>query len=518
MGEGKPVGRGGACGGAERKAAGNPGVRWCRPDTVAVLLLGGVLAVRICYLLVFPFGLSMDEAYYWDWGRRLAWGYYSKPPVIGWLFALGEALGGSERVLRSLAALFGVGALGFLYLLGRSIFSPRTGLWALLLFLAMPGLGALHLLLTIDAPTFFFWSAGLYGTWRYLQARRASLAGGLVVALVLGLGHLTKQILWVFPLLALAVAVAVPAWRSRLRREARWWPLAASYLLLLPNLAWNAVHGWPMFGHLLGYVDGAGSVLRLHYLAELVASELFLVGPLLLVLLVAVLVRAGIVVRRLPVGPIFLWGLSAPGILGYFLFALTERVLPNWPLVFVASGTVLVAGMAREGLAVAGAGRRLWWGRRWLAPTVVTGLGLAALLLLSPFLAVPRVVEATGIDPFRRLRGWEEYAAWASGWWREWGGASVVVDGHRSHVSALAYYGEGQPRVRQWQRGRQPASQYHLGPEETEPAESLLVVVGEDREPPAAFASHRRVDSRVLSLPDGTVRHYTLLAPPGTRP
>ena len=517
MGEDGTAGRGQPRGRGSGESGGSRGARWCREDTVAIFLLGGVLAFRMIYLGVFPLGLTMDEAYYWDWGRRLAWGYYSKPPLIGWMYALGEALGGGERLLRSFAALFGVGALASLYLLGRSIFSPRTGLWALLLLVAMPGLGPLHHLLTIDAPTFFFWSAGLTLSWCFLQAPRSSLATGLGVALVLGLGHLTKQILWVFPLLALAPALAVPAWRSRLWREGRWWPFAASYLFLLPNLAWNAAHGWPMFGHLWGYVDGSGPQLRFRYLVELLASELFLVGPLLLVLLLAALIRAGVVARRLSDGPLFLWALSAPGILGYFLFALTERVLPNWPLVFVASGIVLVAGMAREGLELAGAEGHLRWGRGWLTPTAVTGLGLAAVLLLGPFLALPRVVEATGVDPFRRLRGWEPFAAWVSERAGGFEGSTVVVDGHRSHVSALAFYGEGQPRVRQWKRGDKPNSQYELWEEGNEPGSALLVLVGEDREPPAEFASHRRVDSLVLPLPDGTVRHYTLLAPPGTR-
>ena len=28
--------------------------------------------------------LYVDEAQYWFWGQELAWGYYSKPPLIGW--------------------------------------------------------------------------------------------------------------------------------------------------------------------------------------------------------------------------------------------------------------------------------------------------------------------------------------------------------------------------------------------------------------------------------------------------
>ena len=50
-------------------------------------ILAVLLVVRLCYLVPFlaQFDLAADECYYWDWGRRLAWGYYSKPPMIGWL-------------------------------------------------------------------------------------------------------------------------------------------------------------------------------------------------------------------------------------------------------------------------------------------------------------------------------------------------------------------------------------------------------------------------------------------------
>jgi len=57
------------------------------------VLFFGVLGLRILFAAVFPLDFAGDEAYYWDWGRRLDWGYYSKPPMVGWLFALAGWLG-----------------------------------------------------------------------------------------------------------------------------------------------------------------------------------------------------------------------------------------------------------------------------------------------------------------------------------------------------------------------------------------------------------------------------------------
>ena len=51
------------------------------------LWLGVIVLVRLVMMLVVVNGadLAGDEAYYWDWGRRPDWGYYSKPPMIGWM-------------------------------------------------------------------------------------------------------------------------------------------------------------------------------------------------------------------------------------------------------------------------------------------------------------------------------------------------------------------------------------------------------------------------------------------------
>ena len=54
----------------------------------ALYLIAAVFIIRFLVLLTAPIDLSGDEAYYWEWGRHLDWGYFSKPPLIGWLMGL----------------------------------------------------------------------------------------------------------------------------------------------------------------------------------------------------------------------------------------------------------------------------------------------------------------------------------------------------------------------------------------------------------------------------------------------
>ena len=56
------------------------------PETRLVFAaLALILAVRAAAVLVSPLNLYADEAQYWRWAQGLAWGYYSKPPMIACL-------------------------------------------------------------------------------------------------------------------------------------------------------------------------------------------------------------------------------------------------------------------------------------------------------------------------------------------------------------------------------------------------------------------------------------------------
>jgi hypothetical protein len=50
--------------------------------------------------------LFFDESQYWSWSRELAFGYFSKPPLLAWLIAAAERVcGDSEACIRAPAPL-----------------------------------------------------------------------------------------------------------------------------------------------------------------------------------------------------------------------------------------------------------------------------------------------------------------------------------------------------------------------------------------------------------------------------
>src|SRR3954468_11713165 len=91
-----------------------------------VTTLAGVLAItglRVLWIALQPADLYPDEAQYWIWSQQLAFGYYSKPPLVAWLIALTTGLfGDSEFAIRLSAPLLHAAAAVFVYGIGARLY------------------------------------------------------------------------------------------------------------------------------------------------------------------------------------------------------------------------------------------------------------------------------------------------------------------------------------------------------------------------------------------------------------
>ena len=60
------------------------------------------LALRIAAIHFAKIDLVLDEAQYWTWSRELAFGYFSKPPMIAWVIRGSTKICGNRRGLHPL--------------------------------------------------------------------------------------------------------------------------------------------------------------------------------------------------------------------------------------------------------------------------------------------------------------------------------------------------------------------------------------------------------------------------------
>lgn len=448
-----------------------------------LVLLGALFAFRVFYLAVFPFGLVGDEAYYWDWGRQLSWGYYSKPPLIAWLMALASATtGASEFGLRIWAVLLGSGSLALLFVSARRLFGAKTAFWAAVLMAASTGNAALNLILTIDAPLIFFWSFAFYSLMCWLQhdSGRPSWAplplAGLLLAL--GLGNLSKQMMLVFPLLVVVSLASHRDSRRFLVHPALWTVFLLSLLFLIPPLWWNSQHEWITVQHTGDHFEsGQASVVdALSRFLAFFAAQMAVISPVTWILAVFVLVGTAM---KWPVADArvrLLTLFSLPALAVFSMMAVRQPINPNWPAVYYPTALILVAAWTLGRWEAAAVPGRL---RRWLGPAVGSGFTLAAITYAAPFVVQWSGFQGTQWDPFVRLSRYEKLAV-ALDDMRDrlepaHGDLQVLTLGHRYLACQMAFYLDDQPRVYRFEPTGTVQSQYELWSGLPEGATALIV-------------------------------------------
>ncbi len=414
------------------------------------ILAGGLLALRLVVLAVIPLDLSGDEAYYWEWGRHLDWGYFSKPPGIGWLMALAGTVGGDTTFgIRMFAVFLGTGSLACVFLLALRLYGRAVAMVTAIVFVANPANAALNLTLTIDAPLMFCWLLALLAFWEFIQPEAPSGKwGGLLLVGLIG-GMLSKQMMLVFHPLAIVFLALSKGYRGQLRRPALWLILAGSLIAWLPPLWWNIQNDWVTVRHTLHHFEGGGvSTLRqAGRLGEFIGSQLGIITPVIYVLLMALVISGLKRWRKLADRERFLWLFGGPALLLILLMGLRQRINPNWPAVFYASTIVLLTGWAAGQWSLE-LGLDRW--RRAFSPGVKLAVGFAVAVYVVVFALSFGWLRLGSLDPTARLRGWSQLARDVDAARRALpGGAELplITQSHRFMTSELAFYLPGHPRV-----------------------------------------------------------------------
>src|SRR5262245_42116498 len=122
-----------------------------RTETVALLLVVLIL-VRGIAAAITP--LAFDEAYYWQWSKHLAWGYYDHPPLVAFIIRAGTAIFGDTRLgVRLVPFLLSLVATAAVCRAGEILLdNEHAGALSALIFNAMPMIGVAMLVATQDAP------------------------------------------------------------------------------------------------------------------------------------------------------------------------------------------------------------------------------------------------------------------------------------------------------------------------------------------------------------------------------
>lgn len=358
---------------------------------IALLLGLGMVKLILHAATASRYGFHRDEFYYLAGGHHLAWGFVDHPPFVPAVALLSSTLfGATPAGLRVPVVLIGAATVVLAGVLARELGGGRfaQGIAALATLCAPLFLGASTMLQTV--PFDQFWSLLLA-----LGVVHAVRTGGakpwLLTGLVLGIALLTKYTVLLLGAGLVAGLLFTNA-RAQLKTPWPWLAAVLALVLLLPNLVWQAAHGWPTL-EFIATNNANADTTRSGFLL----SQLVLMG----------------------VPGTFLW-------VGGLVVAVTQDGRPGrvlgWMMVVALGALLLVAGKDYYlgptypiGFALGALGLETWLQshkRRWIPPAIAVAF-VAFTLPALPFV-VPVLPEASMVE--HRLYEANENYAEMMGW------------------------------------------------------------------------------------------------------
>lgn len=437
----------------------------------ARLALGWIGVITLFRLWFAPhLDLVGDEAHYWECGRSLDWNHYGKGPGAALVIRIFTfVLGDQVWALRLPAVLLSAGTGWLIFLLGRTFYSERVGLGAVVAASVMPLFAIGSILMTIDPLSVFFWVAAALSFWGAVQGGKKRY--WILTGLWIGLGFQAKYTNAAELISFALFLLLVPAKRSLLFSSRMFLLLGTFALLALPIVLWNAFYGWITARHVFEGGDlNRGFQLHWGKFAGFWLLQAVVVSPLLFGLMLWGALRP-VRTKCGEDGTTYLQSLFWPLFIIYAWISLNKTANGNWTAPALVAGLILGAGWAEQKWRE---GKKGW---RWVVGLALL-VGLVETALLHDFLPLH-----FKNNPLDRAKGWADLAGEVEKVRREMGADFVVADEYQT-ASLLSFYLPDRPRAftPDWP---QIMTQYSLWPSYREkyPSGSTGLYVAEQPQP-----------------------------------
>ncbi len=361
--------------------------------------IGILFVAKLLYLFFIP--ITPQEAYYWFYSQNLDWSYFDHPPMAAYSIWLGTNVFGDN--------IFGVKFMAVVWYLLTNLLLYKTVLRYVENYLPNQDKNVLAFLsvlllnlalfthiyaITIvpDTPLIFFWLLVVYAVQERLISGNKNW--WLLVGVALGLALVSKYT-------AVAIIGAIfffflfsSKHRKELLSPYPYLAIIIGFAIFAPVIYWNYERGWASF--LFQSAERANTVssLRITYILQLFASQLFMLTPLLFVYLFksfSTVIRNWKAKENLH---LYFW--SAIIIIGGFtLVSLTSLVKMNWLLPGFLPIIAIVV---------------IVYSNSFLNPTKLIRVGIWSSLVLVVVAHLVMVVPNITLGNGNTWSGWEDAA------------------------------------------------------------------------------------------------------------
>lgn len=466
---------------------------------LALVLLVALTALRVIGLHASVVDLFFDEAQYWAWSRDLAFGYFSKPPLLAWIIAAAELVCGSaEACVRMASPLFYLATSLVVYAIAEELYGRETAFWSALTFTLLPGVVFSTRIISTDVPLLLFWAVALLA---YLKLLRGpDWRWTIVLGVSLGLGLLAKYAMAYFLL-----GAACAAWwdrdaRTLLARRQTWIALAIAALILSPNVYWNLTNQFVTLRHTGDNITGDGLRFRPLDAVAFVGSQFAVAGPFVFAAFLVIVARSW--TARLGREDRLMLAFAIPPLALVTALSFVRGANPNWAAPALVSATLLVVA---------------WWirndHRRWLTATLALGLIVQAAMLVGDAFADRISIPMLGrkADIYERTLGWRALGDEAARVAKAEATPTVAAEG-RPEVAALTYYLRAEPySVVAWPESGSAQNQFEMTQALSDTAaEPVLLLTGCPHAPRLSrfYANVQRIEPISASSGPSSARQF----------
>jgi 4-amino-4-deoxy-L-arabinose transferase-like glycosyltransferase len=315
-------------------------IDWIKDNREISYFLAGLTLFRFIYYLFIP--ITPQEAYYWYYSLYPDLSYFDHPPMVAYSIWLGTNIFGKS--------IFGVKFMAAIWSLMTNVLLYRTTLicmqgakgqeakgnrakktaFLVVILYNLSIFAHLYALIMVpDTPLLFFWLLVIFFIFKYLndeQIKYIYFAG-----LALGLGLISKYTaIAILPSIFL-IFLLDGKHRKILLKPHPYLAVILAAIIFSVIIYWNMMHDWASLKFQFTDRSSGLKTFQTKYLFQLIASQIFILTPLLMVLFFASGIkilkqwRSLITERNLMLTGVFI-------VFGFIFISLRSLVKMNWLL------------------------------------------------------------------------------------------------------------------------------------------------------------------------------------------
>lgn len=299
-----------------------------------------ILALTLWRIVLLAFNqtdLFVDESQYWLWGQSLEFGYFSKPPMIGWVIRAFTEIGHSNDQfwVRLAGPLSHAATALILMSFARAYWDKAIGAAVGLAYITVPFASVGSLVISTDSILLVFFALAFLSFHRL--SKKPSLKFAVILGIAIGLGMMTKYAMIYF---VLGAALTMIFFRRHRPSAANiGLALIIALAILTPNLIWNSQNGFSTLNHTVENANWSGLTFKFGSVGVFLAGQFAIFGPILFTAFLVVVVAIPIAGKKLDLGWMLLF--SLPILLLLIFQASQSRAYANWAITAFIAATPL---------------------------------------------------------------------------------------------------------------------------------------------------------------------------------